>query len=85
MYSEDQTNNLPRGTICRPHTTRWRSAFNEGQKLLPGLRIFPEHTQHCAGHSFAVHFLYPSHYHAHVSTKQDNKEFKGVDNCWFGF
>ena len=50
-----------------------RSAPNESEKLFARLRIFPEHTQHRAGHSLAVHFLHPSHYHAHVSTKQATK------------
>lgn len=52
-----------------PTHTHWSSAPNESQELFPSLWILPEHTQHRAGHSFAVHFLYTSHYHTHVSTK----------------
>lgn len=59
------------------------SAPDEGEELFPRLGIFSEHTQHRAGHSLAVHFLHPSHYHTHVSTKQANKG--RTNSYWFGF
>lgn len=48
-------------------------AADEGQELFPGLWVFPEHSEHRAGHAFTVHFLYPSHDHAHVPVGKGKK------------
>lgn len=63
--------------------TESSAAPDEGEELFPRLWIFPEHTQHRAGDSLAVHFLYSSHYHTHVSTKQANQG--RINSYWFGF
>lgn len=47
------------------------SAPDESQEFFSGLWIFPEHPQHCAGYSFTVHFLYPTHDHAHVPGRKE--------------
>lgn len=52
------------------------SAPDECQEFFSGLRIFPENPQHCAGYSFTVHFLYPTHHHAHVPRRNE----RGVRN-----
>lgn len=47
------------------------SAPDERQEFFSGLWILPEYPQHCAGHCFTVHFLYPTHYHAHVPRRNE--------------
>lgn len=42
------------------------SAPDERQEFFTGLWILPEYAQHCAGYCFTVHFLNPTHHHAHV-------------------
>lgn len=61
------------GSARRAMCTHRSSAPDERQKLFPSLGVFPKHAQHGAGDSLAVHFLHPSHYHTHVSRKQDDR------------
>lgn len=42
--------------------------FCQGEELLSSLWVLSENTQHGAGHSTAVHLLYSTHDHAHVTT-----------------
>lgn len=49
------------------------SAPDERQEFFAGLWIFPEYPQHCAGHCFTVHFLHPTHDHAHMPRRNQRR------------